>query len=143
MPAQPSPIAGAQTVAYGPDQMLAVYAARGKVNSPSMSPSPAASGPIPAPRPTAKRLLSNLTKRNDDNAAPVPQSGEMRSFVHLHNGTASSAAVEALPAPGPQAQAGNGLMPPTMTRARSNSVARQSGASQASDYSDDHVGSAQ
>jgi hypothetical protein len=34
-------------------------------------------------------------------------------------------------------------MPPTMTRARSNSVARQSGASQASDYSDDHVGSAQ
>jgi hypothetical protein len=139
LPAQPSPIAGAQTVAYGPDQMLAVYAARGKVNSPSPS-APAASGPIPAPRPTAKRLLSNLTKRNEENTAPVPQSGEMRSFVHLHNGTASSAAVEALPAPGPLA--GTGLKPP-MTRARSNTVARQSSVSQGSTYSEDHVGSAQ
>jgi hypothetical protein len=136
MPAQPSPIAGAQTVAYGPDQMLAVYAARGKVNSPAMVASPStASGPIPAPRPTAKRLLSNLTKRNDDNTVPVPQSGEMRSFVHLHNGTASSAAVEALPAPGPS----SGLKPP-MGRARSNTVMRQSNGST---YSEDHVGSAQ
>jgi hypothetical protein len=139
MPAQPSPIAGAQTVAYGPDQMLAVYAARGKVNSPAMPPpSSTGSGPIPAPRPTAKRLLSNLTKRNDDNTVPVPQSGEMRSFVHLHNGTASSAAVEALPAPGPS----TGLKPP-MGRARSNTVARRSDASQGSTYSEDHVGSAQ
>jgi hypothetical protein len=136
MPAQPSPIAGAQTVAYGPDQMLAVYAARGKVNSPAMVASPStASGPIPAPRPTAKRLLSNLTKRNDDNTVPVPQSGEMRSFVHLHNGTASSAAVEALPAPGPS----SALKPP-MGRARSNTVMRQSNGSA---YSEDHVGSAQ
>ena len=141
MPAQPSPIAGAQTVAYGPDQMLAVYAARGKVNSPAMVASPStASGPIPAPRPTAKRLLSNLTKRNDDNTVPLPQSGEMRSFVHLHNGTASSAAVEALPAPGPQNS--TGLKPP-MGRARSNTVLRRSDASQGSTYSEDHVGSAQ
>jgi hypothetical protein len=137
MPAQPSPIAGAQTVAYGPDQMLAVYAARGKVNSPAMAASPStASGPIPAPRPTAKRLLSNLTKRNDDNTVPAPQAGEMRSFVHLHNGTASSAAVEALPAPGPQ----SGALKPPMGRARSNTVMRHSNGSA---YSEDHVGSAQ
>jgi len=139
MPAQPSPIAGSQTVAYGPDQMLAVYAARGKVNSPAMVASPStASGPIPAPRPTAKRLLSNLTKRNDDNTVPVPQSGEMRSFVHLHNGTASSAAVEALPAPGPS----SALKPP-MGRARSNTVMRRSDASNGSNYSEDQAGSAQ
>jgi hypothetical protein len=136
MPAQPSPIAGAQTVAYGPDQMLAVYAARGKVNSPVTAASPPlASGPIAAPRPTAKRLLSNLTKRSDDSTVPAPQSGGMRSFVHLNNGTASSAAVDALPAPGP-----GGLKPP-MGRGRSNTTVERN--SDISTYSEDHVGSAQ
>lgn len=149
MPAQPSPIAGAQTVAYGPDQMLAVYAARGKVNSPAPDSMPAAatagpsSGPIAQPRPTAKRLLSNLTKRGDDHAGPAPApapTGEMRSFVHLNNGTVSSAAVDAMPAPGPQ----GGLRPPMTGRARSNTTTRRSGASENSTYSDDHqVGNAQ
>lgn len=153
MPAQPSPIAGAQTVAYGPDQMLAVYAARGKVNSPSPSASPAAvpqasgsassaqAAAIAQPRPTAKRLLSNLTKRGEEQHAPVTTqgTGEMRSLTHLNNGTVSSAAVDALPPPGPQGS----LRPPT-GRTRSNTTTvRASGASENSTYSDDHIGSAQ
>lgn len=151
MPAQPSPIAGAQTVAYGPDQMLAVYAARGKVNSPSPSGTPAAlpqasgssAAPISQPRPTAKRLLSNLTKRGEDHHVPAttPGSGtaEMRSLIHLNNGTASSAAVDALPPPGPQ----GGLRPPIGRSRSTTTTVRASGASQGSAYSDDHIGSAQ
>lgn len=151
MPAQPSPIAGAHTVAYGPDQMLAVYAARGKVNSPAPAASPvmpsAASGSsaaIAQPRPTAKRLLSNLTKRNDEHVSPAntlapAAPSDMRSLVHLNNGTVSVRAVEEMPRLPPT----GGLRPPVATRARSNSTVRASGASDGSAYSEDHVGSAQ
>lgn len=96
LPAHPAPavVAGSSTVAYGPDQMLAVYAARGKVSAPS----------VPAPN-------------------------EMRSFVHLNTGTVSSAAIEALPPPGPNGS----LAVPASGRAD----ARLSGASETSAYSDD------
>ena len=146
MPAAPSPIAGAHTVAYGPDQMLAVYAARGKVNSPAPAASPVmpsaatgSSGPIAQPRPTAKRLLSNLTKRSEEQVAPAPAPpAEMRSMVHLNNGTVSVRAVDQMAPLGPT----GGLRPPATTRARSNTTT-QRGASDGSAYSEDHVGSAQ
>ena len=147
MPAAPSPIAGAHTVAYGPDQMLAVYAARGKVNSPAPAASPVmpsaasgSSGPIAQPRPTAKRLLSNLTKRSDEHVAPAPAPpAEMRSLVHLNNGTVSVRALDQMAPLGPT----GGLRPPATTRARSNTTT-QRGASDGSAYSEDHhVGSAQ
>lgn len=118
-----SPAVPTQTVAYGPDQMLAVYAARGKVNAgPAAAPPASSAAPALAPpisgsaaesqiqpsqsRPGVSRLLSNLTKRNDNaNAnvepAPAPGSNEMKSFVHLNNGVVSSAVVDALPPPGP------------------------------------------
>jgi hypothetical protein len=107
----PPPVAATKpnpTVAYGPDQMLAVYAARGKVSATPMPP------------------------------LPAPGDGDMRSYVHLNTGTVSSAAVEALPAPGPRHGSGSGssgsgslIVPGT----RSN--ARMSGSSEVSTYSDD------
>ena len=100
LPSAPAPAAG--TVAYGPDQMLAVYAARGKVSA--------------AP---------NMPMYNNAPSAPAP--GDMRSYVHLNTGTVSSAAVEALPHPGPSSS----LAVP----AKQN--ARLSGASEASAYSED------
>lgn len=139
-----------QTVAYGPDQMLAVYAARGKVNNGASASGPSTaspSAPILAPalgtstsqsRPSAKRLLSNLTKRNDDASAPAPAPAQtdMKSFVHLNNGTVSSAVVDALPLPGPSAGTAAGLRVP-------EGKSRLSGASDGSEYSEKDVGSAQ
>ncbi|OCF41762.1 hypothetical protein I317_04466 [Kwoniella heveanensis CBS 569] len=111
---------GQSTVAYGPDQMLAVYAARGKV-SPAGSPSTptfgassssaAAPASVPQPRPapskqnSAMRVLTSLGKKGNDESTPPPSApapGDMKSFVHLNNGTVSSAVVDALPAPGPR-----------------------------------------
>lgn len=79
LPTAPSPIAGSSTVAYGPDQMLAVYAARGKVAS--------STTPIPNPR--------------HIQMPPAPAAGDMRSYVHLNKGTVSAMVVDALPHPGP------------------------------------------
>lgn len=110
LPSAPAPAAGSSTVAYGPDQMLAVYAARGKV---SASPIP----PMPTQTQSGMRQMFNN--------APAP--GDMRSYVHLNTGTVSSAAVEALPHPGPSAT----LTVPT------GKTSRLSGASDASNYSDD------
>jgi hypothetical protein len=108
-PTAPSPIAGSSTVAYGPDQMLAVYAARGKANTTTTSnpqPSPTHLAPIAQPKPVATRqnsgmrLLGNLGKRDEATSpSPVPVSapapGDMKSFVHLNNGVVSSSVVDA------------------------------------------------
>jgi hypothetical protein len=141
LPTAPSPIAGSSTVAYGPDQMLAVYAARGKVNgaAPAIIPSTSI-GPLSIPKPVATRqnsgmrLLSNLGKKGEDQAAVtgVPAPGDMKSFVHLNNGVVSSSAVEALPLPGPQGAA-NLTIPGSGTGKRS----RMSGGSEGSSYSED------
>ncbi|BEI90226.1 uncharacterized protein CcaverHIS019_0302960 [Cutaneotrichosporon cavernicola] len=115
-------------VAYGPDQMLAVYAQRGKVNaSPVNTPTP----PPPAAkaRPSAmKRLMSFKDLSNGRRTptgrktpsgrdtpelprgatpdlargpSPDPESVPMRSLVHLNNGVMSKEAVDAMPRPGP------------------------------------------
>ena len=95
-------------MAYGPDQMLAVYAARGKVN-------------------------------NVNNAA-TPAPGDMRSYVHLNNGTAAANAVNALPHPGPTGNGNGSLGVPQQAR---NAGARMSSSSDMSTYSDgDAVGEA-
>jgi len=73
MPQQPMPAAvGSTTVAYGPDQMLAVYAARGKVSA----------SPMPAlPAPGDMRSLVHLNTGTMSSAAvgalpaPGPRSG--------------------------------------------------------------------
>ncbi|ORY31992.1 hypothetical protein BCR39DRAFT_465186 [Naematelia encephala] len=130
MPSMPTPIAGSSTVAYGPDQMLAVYAARAKSGNPAAL-SPTMTGPaaaaIPVPKPTATRqnsamrVLTNLGKKDKEDkeipSAPAP--GDMKSYVHLNKGTASSAAVEALPLPGGRNGSGSGssLTPDAPARA--------------------------
>ncbi|KAK8845295.1 hypothetical protein IAR55_006008 [Kwoniella newhampshirensis] len=162
LPAAPSPVAGSSTVTYGPDQMLAVYAARGKV-SPSTTPSTPAFNTAPlaqniaVPKPTATRqnsamrVLTSLGKKVNDDAAAMPPPaapapGDMRSYVHLNRGTVSSAVVDALPPPGPR-----GVTSPTGERPSNGlnipgSATRQSGMSDGSRYSqeveDDQVGEA-
>ncbi|CAD6576150.1 MAG: hypothetical protein TREMPRED_001590 [Tremellales sp. Tagirdzhanova-0007] len=127
-PTAPSPIAGSSTVAYGPDQMLAVYAARGKVSS--------STAPIP-------RMLTAL-KPVSSTMPPPPTAGDMRSYVHLNRGTVSSTVVDALPAPGPRGTtpipAVNLRVPVPVTRGRSNTVSRTS---DGSNYSiDEDIGNA-
>ncbi|WWC67002.1 uncharacterized protein I206_100909 [Kwoniella pini CBS 10737] len=155
-PSAPSPIAGSSTVAYGPDQMLAVYAARGKV-SPSVTPSTPTFGTaptaqnLPAPKPVATRQNSggmrlfgkkNLSEDStSENAPAAPAPGDMRSFVHLNNGTVSSAIIDALPAPGPR-----GVTSPTGERLGAPSgQGRVSGMSDGSRYSqaEEDIGEAQ
>lgn len=119
MPAAPAPAQG--TVAYGPDQMLAVYAARGKV----------AATPMP-PLPTASNGMRQLYKHEP--SAPAP--GDMRSYVHLNTGTVSSAAVEALPHPGPGKSTGSSLTVPTLG-STGRSDQRLSGSSETSAYSEE------
>ena len=83
------------TVQYGPDQMLAVYAARGK---------PTGTMPMPSPTP-----------RGFSPSAPAP--GDMRSYVHLNNGQVSSNAMHNYPG-----QSGQNLgVPTTGTRMSSAS----------------------
>ncbi|RSH90539.1 hypothetical protein EHS25_001144 [Saitozyma podzolica] len=148
LPVAPSPIAGSSTVAYGPDQMLAVYAARGKVSGAT---TPATSVPTVGKK-QGIRILTNFGGKKDDSTnvpapSPVAQSaapGEMRSYVHLNRGTVSSAVVDALPPPGPPGAGSPTLrVPPPSGRARSNTVNRQSEASFGSTYSDNNVGHAQ
>jgi hypothetical protein len=95
LPTAPSPIAGSSTVAYGPDQMLAVYAARGKVAS--------STSPIPRLH-TASSAMP-----------PPPTPGDMRSYVHLNRGTVSATVVDALPPPGPR-----GVISPTLEKPAAN-----------------------
>ena len=128
-PTAPSPIAGSSTVAYGPDQMLAVYAARGKVSS--------STAPIP-------RLLTAVNPVSST-MPPAPTPGDMRSYVHLNRGTVSSTVVDALPAPGPRGTtptpAVNLRVPVPGARDRSNTVSRTS---DGSNYSiDQDIGNAQ
>ncbi|CAK9783493.1 hypothetical protein CC85DRAFT_329634 [Cutaneotrichosporon oleaginosum] len=125
---QPPTTSAQPAVAYGPDQMLAVYAQRGKVNASPVStptpPPPAAKG-----RPSAmKRLMSfkdlssgrrtptgrrtpsgrdtpdlprGATPDLPRGPSPDPESVPMRSLVHLNNGVMSKEAVDAMPRPGP------------------------------------------
>ncbi|WWC85630.1 uncharacterized protein L201_000496 [Kwoniella dendrophila CBS 6074] len=161
----PLPPSGSSTVAYGPDQMLAVYAARGKV-SPSGTPSTPTFGndvqnqsqnqmkpPTATRQNSGMRLLTSF-KRNpseDSTTSPVnvtspvsaPAPGDMRSFVHLNNGTVSSAIIDALPAPGPR-----GVTSPTNEKLSAPSgKTRASGLSDGSRYSqgadDEDIGEAQ
>ena len=70
-------------------------------------------------------------------AAPAP--GDMRSYVHLNNGTISSNAINALPYPGPRAQGSASGANLDVPQART----RMSSASDVSAYSeDDQVGEA-
>ena len=64
LPTAPSPIAGSSTVPYGPDQMLAVYAARGKVAS-----SPA---PIPGDMRSFVHLNRGTVSATVVDALPAP-----------------------------------------------------------------------
>ncbi|WVR03310.1 hypothetical protein IAU60_000301 [Kwoniella sp. DSM 27419] len=149
-PTDLAPASGSSTVAYGPDQMLAVYAARGKVASAGPStptfgtgPAPTLAPPVSQLKPTATRqnsamrVLTSLGKKaNDDASMPPPSApapGDMRSFVHLNNGTVSSAVVDALPPPGPR-----GVTSPTGERPSTGLTvpgSRASGASDGSRYS--------
>ena len=141
MPTAPLPAAGgSSTVAYGPDQMLAVYAARGKVTASPMPPMPTGNNPK-----GGMRLLGNLGNKRDETALQstmpnAPSPGDMRSYVHLNTGTAASSAVGALPQPGPQTP--SSLSIPTPSGSWNN--VRKSSASVDSTYSDDaeHVGEA-
>ncbi|WWD22232.1 hypothetical protein CI109_106723 [Kwoniella shandongensis] len=164
LPAAPSPVAGASTVAYGPDQMLAVYAARGKVSpsptpsTPTFSAAPLAQNLAP-PKPTATRqnsgmrLLTSLGKKANDDAAAMPPPaapapGDMRSYVHLNRGTVSSAVIDALPPPGPRGVTSpTGERPPNGLNVPGASATRQSGMSDGSRYSqeveEEQVGEAQ
>jgi hypothetical protein len=117
-------------VAYGPDQMLAVYAQRGKVNASPVN-TPAPPPPAAKARPSAmKRLMSfkdlssgrrtptgrktpsgrdtpdlplprGATPDLPRGPSPDPESVPMRSLVHLNNGVMSKEAVDAMPRPGP------------------------------------------
>lgn len=97
--------------AMGPDQMLAVYAQRAGATSP-ISPS----SPTPPPNAATtsskvKRFLSRKDKKpkvapqqypqDIRVTSPSPDPVQMRSYVHLNNGTASAQVVDNLPAPGP------------------------------------------
>jgi len=142
LPTAPAPIAGSSTVAYGPDQMLAVYAARGKINA-ATTPSPVTVpamnlAPIAQPKPAATRQNSALRvlgslagKRNEEVVSPVsaPAPGDMKSFVHLNKGVVSSSVVDALPPPGP----------PSLNIPSASSKSRLS---EGSSYSEDGVGEA-
>ncbi|KAL7419968.1 hypothetical protein Q5752_004931 [Cryptotrichosporon argae] len=67
-PTMPAPIAGSSTVAYGPDQMLAVYAARGKV-----SPAAAPASTLPsAPQPSTSGFRRLLGRKEVPALAPSP-----------------------------------------------------------------------
>ncbi|WVW81614.1 hypothetical protein I302_103609 [Kwoniella bestiolae CBS 10118] len=151
-PSAPSPIAGSSTVAYGPDQMLAVYAARGKVansapSTPTFGTAPQAQN-VAQPKPTASRqnsgmrLLTSLGgKKNSEDStgsmpppsAPAP--GDMRSFVHLNNGTVSSSVIDALPAPGPRGVTSPTGERPTTGLTAPSTKTRASGLSEGSRYS--------
>lgn len=125
---EPSPsgqTSGLPTVAYGPDQMLAVYAQRGKVNASPVNTPPVAPPPPAATKPSRPSAMKRLLSRKDiasgrktptgrktpsgretpvlgdRGAAPSPEPMSMRSYVHLNNGTMSAAAVDNLPPPGP------------------------------------------
>ena len=125
--ASPSVTSPTGTVAYGPDQMLAVYAARGKVNNAPRPASPVVAAPVapaaPAPPPSAmpntkapgavRRFLSrkdSKTRIPDSRGAstPSPEPMSMRSYVHLHNGTVPSIVVDSLPPPGPPGTGADG-----------------------------------
>lgn len=117
---------GHSTVQYGPDQMLAVYAARGKASSPEPSnPPPVAKSGIRRlltrkesgrasgrATPTGRQTPSGRQTPAGDARGESPEPVSMRSYVHLNNGTASSQVVDALPPPGPpgrsQSQQGHG-----------------------------------
>lgn len=90
MPAAPSPVLGSSTVAYGPDHMLAVYAARAKANQASLNivPTP---GPVPAPKPALSsiRYLPSGATTPTGEMPPPPPPVKMKSYVHLNNGTVS------------------------------------------------------
>ncbi|WWC97240.1 hypothetical protein V866_004119 [Kwoniella sp. B9012] len=157
-PSAPSPIAGSSTVAYGPDQMLAVYAARGKVaggapSTPTFGTAPLSQN-VAQPKPTASRqnsgmrLLTSLGgKKNSEDStsssAPAgsmpspsaPAPGDMRSFVHLNNGTVSSAVIDALPAPGPRGVTSPTGERPTTGLTAPSTKTRASGMSDGSRYS--------
>ncbi|EIW67890.1 hypothetical protein TREMEDRAFT_40028 [Tremella mesenterica DSM 1558] len=128
-------------ITYGPDQMLAVYAARAKSQ---------AQGPLIPEKPqpnrqnSGMRLLTSLGKKNADNTGnvtsptslmpPPPAPGDMKSYVHLNRGTVPANIVESMPHPGPPSA---GLSPGIAIsggRGRSGTVTRQSDASA---YSDD------
>lgn len=79
LPAVPAPVAaGISTVAYGPDQMLAVYAARGKVNGTAIPALPSPSIQTPQPQ-QGKSVMGYFKKANntqsttDVNGLSVPQ----------------------------------------------------------------------
>lgn len=111
LPQMPPPTAGSTTVAYGPDQMLAVYAARGKVSG-SSSPLPSTGfGNVPSPKPSSRqsagiRILDRFGKRGDKEdresmpLPPIPSGpGGMKSMVHLNTGSVSATAVHGLTTP--------------------------------------------
>jgi len=132
LPTAPAPIAGSTTVAYGPDQMLAIYAARGKVSGSTQ--------PIP-------RLMTGL-KAPASAMPPPPTPRNMRSYVHLNGGTVSATVVNALPPPGPRGMTSPTIeKPPTnlrmsgpTVRGRSSTLSR---ASEGSNYSvDEGIGNA-
>ncbi|GMK58243.1 hypothetical protein CspeluHIS016_0502750 [Cutaneotrichosporon spelunceum] len=115
-------------VAYGPDQMLAVYAQRGKVNASPIN-TPVSLPPAAKTRPSAMQRLMSFkdlsngrrtpTGRKSANGrdtpelprgatpdlprghSPEPEGVPMRSLVHLNNGVMSKEAVDAMPRPGP------------------------------------------
>ena len=74
-PTQPEPIAGSSTVAYGPDQMLAVYAARAKSASPASQPTPSIPTqglPMPKPALSKMRMLTGLVGKKGGVAISGP-----------------------------------------------------------------------
>lgn len=111
------------TVQYGPDQMLAVYAARGQASSPEprgvASPPPVAKSGIRRlltrkesgrasgrQTPTGRQTPSGRQTPAQDARGESPEPVSMRSYVHLNNGTASSQVVDSLPPPGPPGRGG-------------------------------------
>ncbi|KAK4684142.1 hypothetical protein P7C73_g6058, partial [Tremellales sp. Uapishka_1] len=90
MPSAPSPVAGSSTVAYGPDHLLAVYAARVKEKSQLPLLGTPSAGPIEPPKSAAMRGMASSS------AAPIT----MKSFVHLNQATVARENIDSLPAPG-------------------------------------------
>ena len=120
---------------YGPDEMLAVYAARAKSQAAGPATVPTVTEkPQPVRQNSAMRLFPSLGGKKNADASlmpPPPTPQDMKSMVHLNNGTVSSSVVDAMPHPGPPS---GGLAPQSAGgRTRSNTL-RQSDASA---YSDD------
>lgn len=100
------------TVAYGPDQMLAVYAARRAAAASPTAPTGGAAIKMPEPVAKAASNVKRFLSRKDKKGSPAaahqqivepssPESLPMRSYVHMNNGTASKDVVDSLPQPGP------------------------------------------